>query len=540
MFWLEKVNNKFMKRKPSTGALTKEQVQAQNKCYAQNHKYDYVIIGTGNSALVAGALLAHAGKKVCLLEAHDRPGGYLHTFRFGDFHFCAQVHYVWGCYPGGKINVFLKKIGLNKDILWKRYDPKGYDHMIMPDGKRVKIPYGWNKLAENIDRAYPGQKAKVRKFTNILEEINDEVSRLPDYTIKKWKLINEIWRFPKIVRYLHATLQQVFDQCHLSKQAQAVLVANAGDLMAPPNELSIFAYSALFGGYNTGAYYPAKHYRYYVDRLEKFITDHEGCHFYYQSKVIKINTQRRRVASVVTEEGKTFTADTFICNMDPQAAAKMIGLKKVPKRYLAPLQYEYSPSGMMVYLGLKNIDLKKYGFGNHNTWHLLQWDMNKMWQEQLKGNFSAPWIFISTPTLHSKQPGVAPKGGEIMEIGTLTDYDSFKKFFMRDVKEYKKLKNKIAERLIDIVEKYHVPDLRKHIVVKVVGSTKTSEDFVQATRGNAYGSKMTPKQMGLGRLKSKTPWKNFFWCNASSGYAGIYGTTHTGMSLYSELTHDRF
>ena len=46
--------------------------------------------------------------------------------------------------------------------------------------------------------------------------------------------------------------------------------------------------------------------------------------------------------------------------------------------------------------------------------------------------------------------------------------------------------------------------------------------------------------MGLGRLKAATPWKNFYWCNAASGYPGVNGTIGTGMELYMRLTGDRF
>jgi phytoene dehydrogenase-like protein len=94
--------------------------------------------------------------------------------------------------------------------------------------------------------------------------------------------------------------------------------------------------------------------------------------------------------------------------------------------------------------------------------------------------------------------------------------------------------------LLDLVEKYYVPDLRQHIAVKVVGTTVTNEDFVMAPQGNAYGSHMTPEQLTVGRLRATTPWKNFFWCNASSGYAGLYGTVGTGMQLYMQLTGDVF
>ena len=61
-----------------------------------------------------------------------------------------------------------------------------------------------------------------------------------------------------------------------------------------------------------------------------------------------------------------------------------------------------------MYLGLKDLDLKQHGFGSFNTWHLPRWDMNEMWNDQLAGDFSDPWIFISTATLHSGAAGCRP------------------------------------------------------------------------------------------------------------------------------------
>jgi phytoene dehydrogenase-like protein len=43
---------------------------------------DYLIVGSGLSALAFGALMAKAGKRVTVLEAHYLPGGYGHTFSY--------------------------------------------------------------------------------------------------------------------------------------------------------------------------------------------------------------------------------------------------------------------------------------------------------------------------------------------------------------------------------------------------------------------------------------------------------------------------
>ena len=528
-------------RPHSTGALTPAERAAQDARWDPDRVYDVLIVGTGLGALSVGSLLANAGQEVCMLEAHDRPGGFAHTFRMDGYRFCAQVHYTSGCTPGGTIHAVLDKLGLADQITWELLDPDGYDHVILPDGKRVKIPNGFERLAENIDAAYPGQGAPVRRFTAVIEAIRAEVRRMPEGRLRWWQVVTQALHFPTLLRYRTATLQDVFDACGLSRESQAVLYGTAGDYMAPPRDLSIFAYAGLFGGYNTGAYYPTHHFRSLTEGLAGFVAERDGCDVFYEAEVTRIVADGQRIDRVETGDGKTFRGRTVICNMDPQRASHLIGRQRFPADHLQRLSYSYSPSGVVVYLGLQGIDLREHGFGNWNTWHLLQWDMNRMFHEQLvEHRFERPWIFLSTPTLHSDAPGVAPPGGQILELVTVAGYDLFRTLKDEDPREYVRAKNAVADRLIDLVEEHHVPGLRSFVKVKLAGTPVTHETYCRAVRGNAYGSYLTPEQLGLGRLKADTPFENLWWCNASSGYAGVNGTLGTGLRLYMDLTGDRF
>ncbi len=97
---------------------------------------------------------------------------------------------------------------------------------------------------------------------------------------------------------------------------------------------------------------------------------------------------------------------------------------------------------------------------------------------------------------------------------------------------------KILNSILDQVEEHYIPDFRKHMVFKMTGSPTTNEHYCWVPEGNSYGSNMTPKNIGIGRLNSHTSLNNFYFCNASSGYAGFAGTFWTGAALYSKLSRD--
>ncbi|MGI9288755.1 MAG: phytoene desaturase family protein, partial [Pseudomonadales bacterium] len=250
-------------KKHSTGALSEEEKTSQDKRYRERNAadvdYDFAFIGTGNAALTCATLLANLGNKVCMLEAHDRPGGYAHTFSIGDYSFCAQVHYIWGCGKGGRIYEFLKRLGLENDITFELFDMDGYDHMIMPDGKRVKIPYGWQALQRNIEAVYPNTTG-LAAFFKIVNAVRKEMAALPR-KIHWWDYLLKRHYFRTLLRYRNATVQDVFDACGISLEAQTILTAQAGDLLLPPDKLSVLFYIGLLGGYGTGAYSPTKHFK---------------------------------------------------------------------------------------------------------------------------------------------------------------------------------------------------------------------------------------------------------------------------------------
>ncbi len=133
-------------------------------------KPDYLIVGSGLSALVFGALMANSGKTVQILEAHEHPGGFGHTFTMANkYTFNAQFHYVWDCGEGQLVNRVLKKLGLDQEVTFEQYDPNGFDHMRMP-GHALDIPSHPEELIQRLSALFPAHGDRITQFVNDVEK----------------------------------------------------------------------------------------------------------------------------------------------------------------------------------------------------------------------------------------------------------------------------------------------------------------------------------------------------------------------------------
>jgi all-trans-retinol 13,14-reductase len=505
---------------------------------------DYLIVGSGLSALVFGALMAQSGKIVQILEAHEYPGGFGHTFTLAKHYtFNAQLHYVWDCGEGQPVNRVLKKLSLDQTVTFERYDPNGFDHMRMP-GYALDIPSTPQELSQRLSALFPEQATQIHNFILEVQKLREGLRWVtpPIHPLQLFKHLDSVLC---VFKHLHSTLQNVFDAFQVPKPAQTLLALQWPDFLLPPDQLSFYAWVILFTGYQNGAFYPTRHFQHVIHSLVKVIEAHNG-KVLLNYEVTEFSVNNKTVTGVkakhrMTKQVDEFSADTVICNMDPQKAAQMIGVKKLSPKVRQRLNYEYSPSNYMAYCVVRDLDLRDYGFGKWNVFHTEHENLNAgFYQMYEKHDFSQPSFAITTPTLLTEAQRDCPENCQIIEFLTVANYDYFNALKKTNKKAYNQKKEEILNHILDVVEKNYIPNLREHLVLNVTGSPTTNERFCWCPSGNSYGSNMTPRNMGLGRLNHETSLKNFYFCNASSGYAGFAGTFWTGAMLYQRLSGDWF
>ncbi|HEY9648764.1 MAG TPA: NAD(P)/FAD-dependent oxidoreductase, partial [Chroococcidiopsis sp.] len=412
--------------------------------------YDYVILGAGLGGLSAAACLARQGHEVAVLEKHYLPGGCCHTFAYGDYHFCADVHYISQCGDGQTIDRLLRY--LDRQVPFNSLDPDCIDRVITPQVD-FKIPLGWENLCDRLLNTFPEEWVAINRYCDEIKHLHQDIRSLMQevrWYDQKWSDWLKLPKYWNLFSKRNWTLQDLYNHVGLSPKLQNLLAGQSGDYALPPNEIALLSHTSLVWDYSEGAYYPRYHFKHLVDTLVAAITERGGV-VRLDTGVTQIEVCDRQVQHVVTAAGDIYHAkQAYISDLDPKLTVQLMhgaggmdmGMGDMDTRDISAeavsaetisaeerqrlTGYEYSASAFNLYLGLDNrFQPSLYGIGNWNIWYYPTGDLNREYQKQLAGDLSHPWIFLSCPTMKSNEPGMAPAGHHVLEIATVCSYEPF-------------------------------------------------------------------------------------------------------------------
>ncbi|XP_062859644.1 inactive all-trans-retinol 13,14-reductase-like [Trichomycterus rosablanca] len=517
---------------------------------------DAIVIGSGIGGLTAAATLAKLGKRVLVLEQHDKAGGCCHSFTEKGFEFDAGLHYVGQLHENSLFKVILDQITEGQVEFVKLDDH--FDTIVIGSGEQQRKYTVWSgkhEMEEHLKKQFPNDQEALEKFFKLMK-----ISARQTQYLATLKLIPQ-WVALFLLKSGIADLcSSIFRLVGTSAKTVADSLTSNKDLQmifsyifygVPPRDSSIVINALLLHHYKRGAYYPkggASEIPFHIIKvIKKF-----GGNVLVRAPVNHILVDDNGAAYGVTvrkgQEDVEVRAPVIISNcgvfntfqklLPPEISAK----PEVQNRLTSMTPGQGS---LLVFSGF-DATQEELGISSTNLWLFKSNDMDGMMDEFFSmGKDDAPenipMMVITFPSAKDPTSQIRHPGKSCMTILAMVSYKWFEEWKDTTVRkrgdDYLEYKRRFANHLFNWACT-HYPKLRDKLVYQEVATPLSNIHYLGAHLGAMYSA-----EHNLDRFQTKllatnrcdTPVKNLFISGQDVFSCGIVGALHGGLLCASTV-----
>uniref|UniRef100_A0A3Q3EMY2 All-trans-retinol 13,14-reductase n=1 Tax=Labrus bergylta TaxID=56723 RepID=A0A3Q3EMY2_9LABR len=494
---------------------------------------DAVIIGSGIGGLGLAVLLAKVGKKVLVLEQHDRAGGCCHTFTEKGFEFDVGIHYIGDLQDHKPFRCMLDSM-TNGQLQWEPLE-NPFDQVVLgPPENRRRYPIysGRTRFPDELKKCFPGEEKAIDEYLRLVKKVGRGI----------WVLaLLKLCPAP-LAKFLVYTglVRQVVNGLTENKDLRAVFAYIFGTYGNMPKDSS-------FGGASEIAYHMipiiekaggAVLVRAPVNRI-LFNEANEACGV----SVMKGDEEFPIHAPMVISNAGIFNTYQKLLPKELQtmpAIQKQLSMMK------------NGEGGLSVFVGL-NGTKEELGLKADNYWIFTENNFDEMVEKYLNGEReesakSIPLLFVASPSAKDSTWEERSPGKSTLSLVSFANYSWFEEW--KDAKvtnraeEYKELKQTFIDTALNVVLDIFPKITRDKIEYIDAGTPITNTYYIGAPKGEIYGA-----DHGIGRfspelsatLRPQTPLKNLYLTGQDvflCGFAGaLAGALTCGSAILNRNLH---
>jgi phytoene dehydrogenase-like protein len=464
--------------------------------------YDVAIIGAGMSGLAAGIRLAHFGKRVCIFERHNAPGG-LNSFyslagRKYDVGLHALTNFVGPGVKGTPLGKILRQLRIDRDE-FELAEQRGSRIAFGAHGDH-ELPFTNDPavLTAGIAKNFPGEIDGWRALLAAVPGY-DELGAAADATSAR-EFVARFLRDPLLIEMIFCPL---------------MFYGSARERDMDLSQFAIMARALYLEGFAR----PPEGVRVILRvLLEKYRA--AGGERRMKCGVSQIVSNGDRATALMLENGEEVTADHVLSSI---GAVETFSLLSDPQ--LSALNYQMPSPGRLSFvetMTVFNCQPAAFGWGS---------DTIVFFNDSARFDYARPSEpvdphsgVICFPNNFEYAAGQAPAEG-MVRVTCLANYDRWVKLseetYQADKQRWFAEIQRSAHRFLPPVPE---DTLARATVATDIFTPRTITKFTGHLDGAVYGS---PQKIPDGR----TPLKNMYLCGTDQGFVGVIGALLSGISM---------
>ncbi len=494
--------------------------------------YDAIVIGSGLGGLTAGALFAHAGHRVLVLEQNDSFGGAATTYHRGAMTIEASLHETAGpratSDPKGEI---FEALDLYQDI---ELVPVGdFQEVRCPlIGAPLVIPHGIDALRERLTERFPHEAGPIRRFLKRVGSTQSAIQFLMEKHDSLWWLAHSAelpFRLWPVLRDMRSSVSQVLERYFGGNEAiKFALAANLPYYADDPDQMWWLIYAVAQGGFiQGGGNYIKGGSQVLSDKLVDRIREGGGEALSGQTAVEILLGGQGEVSGVryrprAGGENVVAHAPVVFANASPHAVENMLPSAERDS-FMAPYRGKpLSTSLVSITLGL-NRRPSELGLSAYSTMIIPEW------MERLSDFKHGAGLFAEMPSGRLPALGVCDYSridsglidGELFPVSIagadrLTNWDG-----LSDA-DYHSKKNAWLDTVIGRLDE-EWPGFAGAVVQSDMATARTMHHFLNTPGGAVYGFAPNVPEQSLLSGPPRTPKTSIKGLWLASSYAGMGG-----------------